>query len=63
LHDIVVNTGKDESEVLKVFLALLAESSAAKGLDRAFRSALRGSILGSRAHRDLRSILMAALFQ
>lgn len=63
LHDIAVNTGKDESEVLKVFLALLAESSAAKGLDRAIRSALRGSILGSRAHRGLRSILMAALFQ
>jgi Ca-activated chloride channel family protein len=63
LHDIVVNTGKDESEVLKVFLALLAESSAAKGLDRAFRSVLRGSILGSRAHRGLRSVLMPALFQ
>jgi Ca-activated chloride channel family protein len=63
LHDVVVNTGKDESEVVKVFLALLAESSAAKGLDRAFRSALRSSILGSRAHRGLRSILMAALFQ
>jgi Ca-activated chloride channel family protein len=63
LHDVVVNTGKDESEVVKVFLALLAENSAAKGLDRAFRSALRGSILGSRAHRGLRAILMAALFQ
>jgi Ca-activated chloride channel family protein len=63
LRQIVVNTGRDEAEVLKAFYALLAEDEAAKGLDRAFRSAMRGSILGSRAHRGLRSTLKKEIFR
>jgi hypothetical protein len=63
LRQVVASTGKDESLILKVFLSLLAEDSASKGLDPAFRSAMRGSILGSRAHRGLRSVLVAAIFK
>jgi Ca-activated chloride channel homolog len=62
LRQIVADTGKDEREVLRVFLALLAEDDVARGLDRTFRSALRGSIFGSRAHRALRSILKSGVF-
>lgn len=62
LRQIVADTGKDEREVLRVFLALLAEDDVARGLDQTFRSALRGSIFGSRAHRALRSILKNGVF-
>ena len=62
LDGIVADTGNDEREVLRVFLALLAEDAVAQGLDRSFRSALRGLVFGSRAHRALRSILKRGVF-
>jgi len=39
------------------------EGGASTALDPAFRSAMRGSILGSRAHRGLRSILKNEIFR
>lgn len=62
LRQVVASTGKDEGVVLKVFLALLVEDGASRGIDPAFRSAMRGSILGSRAHRGLRAILKKEIF-
>jgi Ca-activated chloride channel family protein len=62
LREIVASTGKAESEILEVLFALLAEDDTAKGLDRDFRSNMRGSILGSRAHRRLRSVLLKEVF-
>jgi Ca-activated chloride channel family protein len=62
LYQIIADMGHDEREILRVFLALLAEDAVAKGLDRDFRSTLRGSIFGSRAHRTLRSILKKEIF-
>ena len=62
LHGIVRATGKSESEILAIFLALLAEDDVAKGLDAAFLKLLRGGLLGSRAHRGLRSILRSEVF-
>jgi hypothetical protein len=62
LSGIVADTGNDEREVLRVFLALLAEDAVAQGLDRSFRSALRGLVFGSRAHRALRAILKRGVF-
>lgn len=63
LRQVVANTGKEELEILQVFFALLAEDDAATGLDPRFLAHLRGSALGSRMHRGLRSILRARLFQ
>ena len=63
LQQIVANTGKEEGEILKIFFALLMEGGASTALDPAFRSAMRGSILGSRAHRGLRSILKNEIFK
>ena len=62
LRKIVTDSGKDESEIVKVLLALLLENSDMKGLDRDFRAAMRGSFLGSRAHRSLRSIMLKGIF-
>ena len=63
LRQIIADTGKEESDILQVFFALLAEDDAAYGLDLQFRGMLCGTVLGSRAHRGLRSVLMAKIFQ
>jgi hypothetical protein len=62
LSEVVAITGKGESEILEIFYALLAEDGSANGLDPTFLEALRGTVLGSRIHRGLRSILLARIF-
>jgi hypothetical protein len=63
LRQIIADTGKEESDILQVFFALLAEDDAAYGLDLQFRATLCGTVLGSRAHRGLRAVLLAKIFQ
>jgi hypothetical protein len=61
LREIVASTGKGEDAILQVFYALLTEDDAAKSLNPKLLAALRGTVLGSRQPRALRSILMARL--
>ena len=62
LLQLIDSTDEDEGEILQVFYALLAEDAAANGLDPTFLAALRGSVLGSRAHRGLRALLTQVIF-